>query len=122
MKGNRWWMAVGIVWTMALLFALLVIVPKAEPSEAPQCRIVGYVYGTPDLEQVDMLIDIPHGCQLTASRFERRLRLTSRRWTVEVALPDNGGWLPFAYTWGADHAYIGPHEITVLAGPREGLG
>lgn len=109
-----------------IVIAVIVIVPSqglpAIPKEPQQCHVTGYVYGTPDLDQVEIKLDVPMGCPIAVSRFERRLVLYSSRWMVEVPLPQNGGWLPFAYTWGADRAYIGLQEIPVVAGPREGLG
>lgn len=125
---RRWWMAVGIVCTMALLFALLVILPAfaatqtdAPPCRAPQCHIRGYVYGTADLEEVAAMIAIPVYCRIEYQRVERRMVFTSPRWQVEINIPAAGGWMPFAYTWGSDRAFIGPEDVPVAAGPREGI-
>lgn len=140
MKGRRWWMTVGIVWTMALLFALAVIVPGmthaengaiqerrvwagemvSTPNPAPQCRITGLVYAAEDLSQVDAQdVKVPFHCPITVERFERRLVLTSPTWYVEIEIPRNGGWMAFAYTWGGDTAYIGPRAIKIINGPKE---
>lgn len=49
------------------------------------------------------------------------LLLKSRRWLVEVAIPEETGVQSFVYRWGQSDAQIGERIVPISYGPLDGV-
>jgi hypothetical protein len=49
------------------------------------------------------------------------LLLKSRRWLVEVAIPEETGVQSFVYRWGQSDAQVGDHRVPISYGPLGGV-
>ena len=84
------------------------------------CQIIGMVYGSTDVAQVDAILRDDEICLIKVQRFERHLVFTTLKWRVEVDIPkDVKGWVRFRYPWGHADAYFGIQAVPVLASPQE---
>ena len=84
------------------------------------CQVIGMVYGSADVAQVDAILKDDEICLIKVQRFERHLVFTTLKWRVEVDIPkDVKGWVRFRYPWGHADAYFGIQAVPVLASPQE---
>jgi len=94
-----------------------------DPTEAGRippirCLIVGEVLW-PN-EDIEPRLRLTTGCPIQIQREGNRVRMSSTKWIVEVAIPETPYAQGFLYIWGFREASIGNHLIKVSYGPADG--
>ncbi|HJR76245.1 MAG TPA: hypothetical protein VJ805_04700 [Nitrospiraceae bacterium] len=59
-------------------------------------------------------------CPIIVSVQEAVVTLTSRKWIVQIPVPQESGTQSFMYRWGRSSAQVGDHSVPVSYGPRGG--
>lgn len=81
------------------------------------CLITGAVVVAPGESKATLSAGCPVEYKLEGSI----IRLRSKRWIVEIAVPEETGVQSFRYRWGQSDAIIGDHVVKVSYGPAGGV-
>jgi hypothetical protein len=80
-----------------------------------------YITGEIHWAETKTMANLKATCPISISVQGPVVTLTSRRWIVQIAVPEESGTQSFMYRWGQSDAQVGNHSVKVSYGPRGGV-
>ena len=96
---------------------LLVSTWFTSPLLAPPCFVTGEVLRSAEQAQAQLVSN----CPIYFQREGSLITMTSRKWIVQVTIPEGTGKQSFVYRWGHAEAQIGDRMVVVSYGPVGGV-
>jgi hypothetical protein len=80
-----------------------------------------YITGEIRWAETQTMANLKATCPISISVQGPMVTLASRRWVVQIAVPQESGTQSFIYRWGQAAAQVGNHSVEVSYGPRGGV-
>ena len=80
-----------------------------------------YITGDIRWAEAKTMANLKATCPISISVQGPAIILTSRRWIVQIAVPQESGTQSFMYRWGQSAAQVGDRTVVVSYGPRGGV-
>jgi hypothetical protein len=81
------------------------------------CMISGEVNWNPSQSTANLKASCPISFEVHGSL----ITLSSKRWVVEIPIPEEPGSQSFVYRWGQPEAQVGEHVVKISYGPAGGV-
>ena len=86
---------------------------------SPHCFVVGEVFWAK--EEMEPQARLTTACPIHVVRDGKYIKMSSSKWMVEIAIPEDPRPQGFLYVWGQPVATIGNRPMKVAYGPVDGL-